>query len=229
MAIVLDLKFNGVDGSTSVVDDSASAHSSVVEGNAQLDNAQKAEGDSSIVFDGSGDNIYFTDSADWEVSTNDFEISGWFRSSAIGSLQRILDLHETGGQNTLLIGIDASGKLIASGEQGGTSWFTSIVGSTTISANTWYHFKLKRVGTTVTLLLSNSGAAYTNEGTATTSGNPTGNFRLYIGCAVGGIGWTVRSDYFSGWLDTFVFNNGSTTVDTPPVLVGGGGNFFLMF
>jgi len=111
MAIVLDLKFNGVDGSTSVVDDSASAHSSVVEGNAQLDNAQKAEGDSSIVFDGSGDNIYFTDSADWEVSTNDFEISGWFRSSAIGSLQRILDLHETGGQNTLLIGIDASGKL----------------------------------------------------------------------------------------------------------------------
>jgi len=75
MAIVLDLKFNGVDGSTSVVDDSASAHSSVVEGNAQLDNAQKAEGDSSIVFDGSGDNIYFTDSADWEVSTNDFEIS----------------------------------------------------------------------------------------------------------------------------------------------------------
>jgi hypothetical protein len=61
-------RFEDVDGSTSYSEEK-NGRAATFSGNAQLDNAEKKFGSSSIEFDGTGDLITFVDNADWDLSS----------------------------------------------------------------------------------------------------------------------------------------------------------------
>lgn len=87
---VLLLSCDGVDGSTIFTDESAAARGNgSAAGNAQVDTSFKKFGTGSAQFDGSGDNIQFTDSADWHF-TGDFTIECWFATNNTGADQGLI-------------------------------------------------------------------------------------------------------------------------------------------
>lgn len=229
MAEVLNLHFDGTDGSTTITDSSASAHVATVGGNAQLDTAEKTTGTASLKLDGSGDYISYADSADWEVSTNDWEITGWFRLNALGSVQSVFFMRAT-GNHQFVINVTAANKLAFHVEVGGAAWggLSDITGATTLITGIWYYFKLKKISTAITLLLSSDRATFVTDGTGTVSGaGPTGAFVVAMGCGVDGTpAVSASSDNFNGWIDEFVFNNGATTADVVPPTQNSG--FFLV-
>lgn len=76
----------GTDGSTTIPDVSASAHTLTCYGNAQITANRMA-------FDGSGDYILSADSADWDLGSGDFFIECWARLDTLpgsGSTQPIV-------------------------------------------------------------------------------------------------------------------------------------------
>jgi hypothetical protein len=78
-SVKLLMGFEGTNGSTSFVDESASPHTMTANGNAQITTAQFKMGASSAAFDGTGDFISTPDSADWSNGTGAFTGEGFFR------------------------------------------------------------------------------------------------------------------------------------------------------
>src|SRR5690554_1699309 len=81
-SVVLLLHGDGTDGSTTITDNSGSAHSPTVNGNSQIDTAESQFGGASVLFDGSGDYLEYADSADWDFGTGDFTVEFWMRRNA---------------------------------------------------------------------------------------------------------------------------------------------------
>jgi hypothetical protein len=81
--VVLLVGFEGVDGSTSFVDESPSGHTLTAVGNAQVDTAQSRFGASSGLFDGNGDYISVLDSNDFSFGAGDFTIETRVRFNVV--------------------------------------------------------------------------------------------------------------------------------------------------
>jgi hypothetical protein len=83
--VVLLLDFEGSDGATSTTDESGTTpHTMAFGGNAQIDTAQKAVGNSSALFDGASDYIRTTASnADFDVGTGQFCIEYYVRFNTV--------------------------------------------------------------------------------------------------------------------------------------------------
>lgn len=76
---------SGADGTTTFLDQSASAHTLTAVGNAQWDTAQAPTGlTSSILLDGAGDSVDAADSTDWSLSTGDFAFEGFCYVTGVG-------------------------------------------------------------------------------------------------------------------------------------------------
>lgn len=222
MAVVLNLTFDGTDGSTTIVD--AAGHTMTAGGDAELDIAEKILGTAALKLAGAG---YVTtpDSADWEVGTNDWEVRGWFRLGAVGVDQHIFMMRSPTNQQ-FIIRVTSANKLNFHVEVAGAAWGagTDITGATTLITGVWYYFKLKKVGETVTLLLSVDRATFISQGTlAVGAGSgPTGTFLVGFGTAISDAPAVEASNRFTGWIDDFVFNNGATTADVVPATPNNG-------
>jgi hypothetical protein len=168
----------------------------------------KKFGTASGFFDGVDDRITFADSADWDLP-GDFVIEGWFRTSAPLSGQAILNIN---GTNGLVVAITTGGKLQFASQGGGGS----VIGTTTVIADTWYNFAIER----------NSGliSAYLD---GVSEGTPLAEAKTYssdqvVGLAVGvdySAGSPVLADTFAGYIDDLRITKGVaryTANFTPP-------------
>lgn len=224
MAIVLQLDFNGADGSTVFVDSSASAHVITAGGDAELDIVEKILGTASLKLAGSG---YATapDSADWEVGTNDWEIRGFFRLAAVGVDQNIFMMRSPTNQ-LMRVMVTSADKLSFHVEVAGAAWGagTDITGGTTLVTGIWYYFKLKKIGETVTLLLSVDRATFISQGTLAVGAGagPTGTFLVALGTELSDVPAVAASNRFTGWIDQLIFNNGATSADVVPATPSNG-------
>lgn len=169
-------------------------------GNAQIDTAQSKFGDSSALFDGTGDWLTTGAQSDLNFGTNDFTIEFWIRPSVLNN-------------DTMVIGSGVgswgSGAL---GIAGGTSSYGMrffsydynssgsglVKDPSAMTTNTWYHYALVRSGNNWTLYRDG-----TSVSTATWSGsvNFNGNSNTYIGYA----GWGGVA--MNGWIDEFRISN----------------------
>lgn len=134
-ASVLLLHGDGADGSTTIIDSSASAHTMTAGGNAQIDTAQSKFGGASILFDGTGDYITGDGSADFTFGTGDFTIDMWVRPNSVSGFPYIIAL---GNSANLVIYI--SGSKFVFHAVGGDR----IIATTTLSTATWYHVAVTR-------------------------------------------------------------------------------------
>lgn len=85
MTVALLCTFDGADAATSFTSEDAGARAATFLNQAQLDTAQKKFGSASLLLDGTGDGVSFTDSADFTLGTGDFTFEQWVRFNALPS------------------------------------------------------------------------------------------------------------------------------------------------
>lgn len=172
--VALLLHADGSNGSTTLVDSSASGVAFTAYGNAQLSTAQKKFGSASMAFDGNGD--YFQTSVDssslWSLGTGDFTVEGWvyFISQPQGWAEFVCFRTGTSGATSAdadSFAIDG-GKASVYIKYGGAS--TSIGDNSSLPANAWTHLAFTRSSGTIRLfvngVLSGSSATFTANMTA---------------------------------------------------------------
>jgi hypothetical protein len=204
---------DGSDGSTTFTDNSLSAKTATVTGNAQISTAQSKFGGASGVFDKVGDRISYS-SSDFAFGSGDFTIEFWARSRDVSSsTQRgIFQISSaTGGLSTsyangilLVQGIGSGG-----GVFGGLAVFVNNVQhgfAAGMTVNAWHHIAIARQGSTVRLFFNGVAGV-----TATNAGNLTAQ-NLVIGGAYD------TSFLYDGYLDDFRITNYAvyTANFTPP-------------
>jgi len=179
----LILNFEGSNGATSTVDGSPIGHTITFNGDAQISTAQAAVGNSSVIFDGTGDYLSIADDTSLQLS-GDFTIEFAFRMVSATDIQPIMYIQDQG-----------SGGYIAQAflwrSSGAVEFYSSSTGSShdianavsiasSLSTGTWYVIALTRSGSTYSYYLDG-----TRNGTFSNSSTPISGY---------GTGIAARSD-----------------------------------
>lgn len=129
--VVLALKCDGTNGSTTFTDSSASAKTVTANGNAQISTAQSAfAGGASGYFDGTGDYLSVASSADFGFGTGDFTIECWVNTA--GTNRSVWDNRTTTEAGTGYIAT-------TTGRIGFWNNVAAFEGTTNIANNAWHH------------------------------------------------------------------------------------------
>ena len=219
---VLQCSCDGTDASTTFTDDTA-RHTITAAGNAQIDTAQSKFGGASGLFDGSGDYLTVSDSADFDFSSGDWTLEGWVRFfSSISAAPLIFGQKsdssngiemgfQFGSSRGMTLNIVASGSYAINLTQGAnTGW----------SADTWYHICWEKSGTTYRGY--RDGTTIITTTSASAPANYTGNFIICGGSQISLTGIHSPSNDLTGWLDEFRISkgiaryNGDFTAPTEP-------------
>jgi hypothetical protein len=210
---VLMISGEGVDASTSIIDETGKAVTAV--GTAQIDTAQYKFGQSSILLDGNSDYLSLADSADWYFGSNDFTIDTWVKFNDLPSAGNYRILCNQGATvNLWYFGIyNNSGtlQLVFNAEVASVGTIQARK-DTAFSTNVWYHLAVIRTGNTVRLF--RDGVQVGTDTTATgevPNVADTLNIGVYSGDA---------STYLNGWLDDIRISKGLarwTSAFTPPL------------
>ncbi len=186
--------FDGIDGDTTVDDESDGAHAATYTADAQCDRAQSKFSVGSLLIDGTGDVVTFADHADFEIPTEDFTMEGWFRWNTDPAAFQFL----TG--KWLTAGSQKSYAILYDGIANDLEFFTSTNGSTSNidiseafspNLNQWYHIAVDFDGTTYRLYVD--GVVL---GTSTTLRT------MFAGTATFSVGGQAAgADPFDGWAD----------------------------
>lgn len=193
------LHMNGVDTSTAFVDSSASAHSVIAEGTAQVRTSQTKFGSGSGSFDGLTADLKTTSSSDFNWTTNK-TIDFWIYPSNVGHVTQALFSRDAGdGQNfcQLVISGVSDGDLTFVSATGGVSDLQFHTAGGILTANTWQHIALVKSGTTWYVFLNGVSQSLT-LGAGSYSNTPySGTAPFYVGSYPAG------GSYYVGFMDEF--------------------------
>ena len=141
---------DGKSGSSVFPDKSQSAHF-VTGANNTINSTLQKFGNGCIAFPGSAFLTVYTDpNADLTFGTGDFTIDFWFRAnSGYASSTTLIDWQPGATGAYVTIAINASGKIVMWVNGGYT-----ITGTTTLVANTWYHFAISRASAVTKLFIN---------------------------------------------------------------------------
>ena len=170
--VTLLLHMDGINGSTTFIDNSYVQNTVTANGNAQISTAQSKFGGASAYFDGNGDSISF---ADLQLGTGSFTVEMWFKTNSGNQYAQLIGNESNGGSAgfTLLINNNSpSGGQVAVYSNGSLVVQSS---SGDWSDDAWHHVALVRSDSNVTLYLD--GISY---GTGTNSNSWDGG-NYYIG------------------------------------------------
>lgn len=209
---VLLLHFNGADGATNFVDNSASNHSITAYGNAQIDTSQSKFGGASLLLDGDGDYATVPDSDNWDFGTGDFTIDFWARFNALsgGGFASFIDVSNS---------VEDLGVQVLYPHGGGPGYIQIRFGGTvynftqTLAINPWYHIAVTRNGNNMYLFLNGTQVGTTQD---VTGKDITG---LTLGVCIGAEFAGPGAYPFNGWIDEMRISKGIarwTSNFTPP-------------
>jgi hypothetical protein len=209
------LHMNGTDASTTFTDESGKAWTA--NGDSQIDTAQSVFGGASGLFDGTGDYLSASDSADWRLDegsdsnewTIDFRVrfNGDPGTGGRGFVQQYVDV-----SNYWLLYIN-NNSLDFIVRSGGSN-IVVIQNSWNPATTTWYHIAVVKQGTTGYKMFVDG----TQIGTTQTDTSPIPDLAgvVYMGRIVTSAGTAV---YHNGWFDEFRISKGIarwTSDFTPP-------------
>ena len=156
-----------------------------VNGDAKLSTAQKKFGTASLVLDGTGDFITVSSQVDFGYGTSDFTIEFFWRPTALGTPQVLLDQRTATNDTAVYLEMNAAGNI---------RLFVSnayrITSSVACTAGSWNHIALFRTGGTTKLAVNGT---ITPTTWADTTNYPARPFRL-------GASWT-SSALCTGYFD----------------------------
>jgi hypothetical protein len=183
---------NTTDGSTTFTDSSASPHTLTTVGNAQHDTAQQYFGTTSMLFDGTGDNLSTPASADWAFGTGDFTVACWIRPASVSGNPAIVGNVHSAGTDKGRISLNTSGNY-----RWGSGDGIILTGGTALSTGVWKHIAFTRSSGTMYAFID--GVA---DGSATYTANLSGSYALHVGNAA-------TTEYFNGHLDEVLWVKGT--------------------
>lgn len=162
--VVLYLKGDDSNGSTTIIDSSPLAYTMSVFDNAQISTNRSKYGGSSILFDGTGDYLTTTGTA---IGTDLFTAECWFYSTSTANAQGLLgaNINEAPGPSWE-IRFNGSNGSINSWWNSYTNYFLSSAGTTPL--NQWNHVAMVRTSSDIRLYCNGTLAAtsttnYTNN------------------------------------------------------------------
>jgi hypothetical protein len=194
------LHFDGVNGSTSFVDETGKVWTA--SGNAQISTAQSVFGGASGLFDGDGDYISTPDSDDWRLdggsNSNEWTVDFRVRFSSTSG-DRILIGQGTDNSNRWRLTKSTDNYLSFRQTVSGTINI-QIDNSWSPSANVWYHLALVKQGATGYKMFVEG----TQLGSTQTDTTVLSNFAasLTVGITTG------SSSYFAGYMDELRISKG---------------------
>lgn len=213
---MLNLHFDGSDGSTTFSDSSSYNKLMVANGNVQIDTAQSKFGGASGLFDGTGDYLKSTDvPTDFDFGSGNFTVDVWvYLNEAMGIAQRVIvgrgggfdGWNNNDGHHWVLFTHTDSNLYF--------SWYTgagtgSIISASAVSLNSsWHHIAVVKNGTMTTLYIDGGSVGNATVGTIS---EPTGGTQaLTIGSTPAG------NSAWNGWIDELRISKG---------VIRWGGNF----
>lgn len=155
-------------GTNAGIIDSTTKFNPVTFGDAKISTAVVKYGASSMIFDGTGDYLTVPSSSTLQFGANPFTVEFWMYPTNVTGDRGIFGLHGVGTDHYCGVIITSASKLKTWFRQTGLNNFT---GTTTITANTWYHVALVR--------------------TSDTTGS---NLRIYLNGTLEGTGYLLTGD-----------------------------------
>lgn len=205
---------NGANASTTFADRSSYARTITRSGDGQWSTAQAPTGlTSSILLDGTGDDVKAADAASLEPGSSDFTLEFFVRFASTTGDQTLLS-KKAGAANYAPFSLyKANGTALTwFSSSNGTSWnIASAASIGTVAAGTWYHVALVRNGTAFTPYLDGVAGSGTVTSSASLLDN-TGTFN---------IGSSGDGEYANGNIAAVRYTVGVaryTTNFTPPTL-----------
>jgi len=197
---VLLVHSNSQDGSTSFFDNGKNQHEIMVHGEVQHAADQAKFGQSSIYFDGDGDYLSISDSADWDFGSEDFTTDFWVNFNNTATTQIIWEQGPAGADyiqvffssNNLYFYAQQSPAILA---HYSTAW--------TPTPGVWYHIAVVRDGTRILIFIDGQSQSLTVNHAIGTSALPDVSEPLTIGAR--SIGGELGLD---GYLDEFRISKG---------------------
>ena len=183
--VVLYLKGDGVNNSTSIIDSSSYAKPVSVFGNAKIVTDQSKFGGSSIYLDGDGDYLSLASSGDW-LMPGDYTIHFWMRVpvlSGVSYTKGIIGNQSVGSGGGISIG-QYQGAINSDG------WTTS---ENILSINTWHHIALVKTGGTAKIYIDGIERRSYAKGSNVSSQLIIGNF-----------GDQDANRWMTGWIDELI-------------------------
>jgi hypothetical protein len=224
--VVLALRYEGTDGSTTFIDESPAARVPTVIGDAQIDTANFKEGSSSGLFDGANDWLEYADSPDFHIGANEaFTLETWFYIpfNTFANNTFFGQFEITGNQRSFQMGHNSAEQVYFFYSIDGVATLT-LIGTTALSLATWHHAAINR-DTAGNLHLFVNGVSEASAVNASAFFDSSAV--LEVGAADGGV-----NDYW-GHMDLTRLTIGSErypdgTTFTPPVDFGGGSEFHIL-
>lgn len=139
--------FNGINGSTTLVDESSTGRTLTALSAAQLTTAQQKFGSASLLLDGTNDAISAPGSADWAFGSGDFTVELFVRFNAVTS-----DIAFMTNSNSSGVGwtfYRSSGLLRFASSGGGTE--SAIAWTPTTGV--WYHLAADKFGSSIRIYI----------------------------------------------------------------------------
>ena len=199
----------GANNATTIVDSSKNTKSLTANGDAKISTAQAKFGASSLAFDGSGDYLRATDSADFAFGSGNFCVEYWARFTSFSAFPITVDTRVSGlSVNGYSEYYDTGGKLNLF--LNNSTVYTS---AASISTGSWAHVAVSRSGTTLRVFIN--GAL---DGSVTDSTNMTDQ-KLLVGANVGVTPGTLQGNYMNGYMQDVRITKGVaryTAAFTPP-------------
>jgi hypothetical protein len=205
---VLLIHSDTTDGSTTFTDSSASGHTITANGDAQHDTAQKKWGASSMLFDGTTDDISAPDHADWNMGTGAVTIDFWVRFAALpaasthmgfcGQAPNAIDFYAFYIKN-----VSGTYSLSFTYEYDNSNVIDFSKTWTTPAINTWYHLALIRGwgGSTSSWGICVDGKLLQTAASDGSTWNDIGD-TFTVGSGQTALSFNAQK-YLNGWIDEF--------------------------
>lgn len=198
--VKLSLHFNGVDNSTSIVDDASIPKTVTLNGAAKIrtsaDGVSPKFGSGKLYFNGTNSYAQVTAHSDFTIGTSDFTVEFWVYTPVSGAYT-LFDMRPlTLNGAYLVLKLSATGVITLNVSS--TDRITTSAG--VVTANTWTHISLNRTGGTTTLYVDGVSEGTWSDATTYLVNNDYG-MRI-------GLNSTGSSEYYSGYMDEFQFTNG---------------------
>jgi hypothetical protein len=194
------MHFNGANGSTTFTDNSKNNFPATSYNGAAISTAQSKFGGASGFFDGTNDYVLIPANNAFEFG-GDFTVECWFYCTAANFSSGLIGLF---GRNTYAfnnggfprIEFNSAGKPLLTYAAN-----TTIVGTTTVTVNTWHHIAVVRYSGIIAFYLNG-----VSQGTATYSTSIPATYDILIGNAP----WSsvYPNLYFQGFIDEFRVTKG---------------------
>jgi hypothetical protein len=202
---VLDMHFDGTNGSTTFPDSSSYAHgNATVTATVTVDTSQSKFGGASGVFNGTSGFLTFPNSSDWEFGSGDFTIDWWERRTTTAGGQATACRENIGYPGWLVGWLGGSpGHTQFYASSTGVGWDIAVAKDFgAVEYNVWHHFAVTRSGTTFRTFRDGvQQDIWSDAGTLFPGTNP-----LSIGKYL--TGDLVNSVFFPGNIDEFRLSKG---------------------